>query len=276
MRKSIVLLLIGLATMGLFGFKKQERKSEFMSNKPLLGMILLSDTSSMKIKGVVEELRKKWKLQVDDKDASDEISILVIDGYNITIANLSVPIPGDEIEIAAKYNYFWENGVDEATKHKGHIILSILNAGKNLVKENILFNKVAASILENSNSLGVYVGGRSLLLKKEFYLANTEMMTNEDFPLFNWIYFGMRHKNERNSVYTYGLADFNKKEMEIVNSAHSLKELRELMFNLTHYVILSDVTLKAGETIGVTDDQKMKITESKGEYLDGKTLKIEY
>ena len=276
MRKSIILLLIGLITMGLFGFKKQEKKSEFMSNKPLLGMILLSDTNSMKIKDVVEELRRKWKLNVDDKEAGDETSIIVIDGYNIAIAQISVPIPGDEIEIAAKYNYFWENGVDEATKHKGHIILSILNSGKNPIKENILFNEVAASILGNSNSLGVYIGGRSLLLKKDFYLANTEMMTNEDFPLFNWVYFGMRHENEKNSIYTYGLADFNKKEMEIVNSTHSLKELRELIFNLAHYVILSDVTLKAGETIGVTENQKLKITESKGKYLDGKTLKIDY
>jgi len=101
-------------------------------------------------------------------------------------------------------------------------------------------------------------------------------MTNQDLPLYNWIYFGMRKDNGENSIYTYGLADFGKLEMEIVNSKHPLNELQDLMFNLSHYVILSDVTLNDGETIGMSETQKLKISKSKGKYLDGKTLKIEY
>lgn len=49
-----------------------------------------------------------------------------------------------------------------------------------------------------------------------------------------------------------------------------------MMFNLVHYVLASNVTLKSGETIGLSEEQKLKITESKGHYLEGTTLKIEY
>ncbi|MGV3586638.1 MAG: DUF4261 domain-containing protein [Adhaeribacter sp.] len=101
-------------------------------------------------------------------------------------------------------------------------------------------------------------------------------MAEDDLPLYNWIYFGLRQENEKQSVYTYGLADFNKKEMEIVNSRHSLEELNEMIFNLAHYVIENDVTLKDGETIGISAEQKLRISESKGKFLDGTTLKIEY
>lgn len=64
--------------------------------------------------------------------------------------------------------------------------------------------------------------------------------------------------------------------MEIIDSSNSLEELSEIMFNMAHYVIAADVTLKHGETIGVSAGQKLKITESKGKYVDGNTLKIKY
>ena len=84
---------------------------------------------------------------------------------------------------------FWKNGEKEATDHKGHIILSIINGGKSPVTENVLFTKIATSIMNNSNSLGIYIGGRTLTLKKDFYIENAEMMTEQDLPIYNWVYF---------------------------------------------------------------------------------------
>ena len=83
-------------------------------------------------------------------------------------------------------------------------------------------------------------------------------MTEEDFPLHIWIYFGLRQEKEKQSIYTYGLKEFGKKELEILNSDHSLGELSEMMFNLAHYVIGYNVVLKHGETIGITAEQKLK------------------
>ena len=252
---------------------KKEAKAPIST---ILGMVLLEEPNSMEIENVVKELRNKWGLKVDDTESDKETSVLLINNYKIAIGNMPMAIPGDEIRENAEYNYFWENGVNEAPKHKGHIILSLMNGGKNPVQENILYTKVASSILNNSKSTGIYIGGRSLVLKKDFYNSNVEIMTENDLPLYNWIYFGMRTRQGKNSVYTYGLSDFGKMEMEIIDSKHPLVELNSLMFDLAHYVIANDVTLKSGETIGVSEEQKLKITESNGVYLDERTLKIEY
>lgn len=262
--------------MGIFSNKKKDGRPEQKSSSLILGMILLEEPNSLKIKDVVKELREKWKLKIDDKETGDESSVLDIEGYRIALVNMDLPIPGKEIRTTAEYNYLWKNGVEEAAKHKGHIILSILNAGIDPVKENILFSRVAASILNNSKSIGVYIGGRTLLLEKDFYQYNVDKMSEKDLPLFIWIYFGMRSENGKYSMYTYGLAAFNKQEMEIINSIHPLKELNEIMYNLVHYVIAYNVTLKNGETIGMSAEQKLNITESQGKYLEGNTLKIEY
>lgn len=276
MRKSLTIILIGILSMGLFSFLKKEKKTESNTNSAILGMVLLEDPNSFDLKGTVNELKTKWKLKVNDNDADDKAAVLVIGDYNIAIANIPTAIPEGEVERTADYNYFWENGIVETSKHKGHIVLSIMNAGKNPVQENLLYSKIASAVMNNSKAIGIYIGGRTLVLKKDFYQANVEMMSEEDLPLYNWIYFGLRKENGRHSVYTYGLSDFGKLEMEIIESENSIEELNEMMFNLAHYVIAYNVTLKDGETIGITAEQKLKISESKGKFLEGKTLKIEY
>lgn len=263
--------------MGLFNFFKKEKKVEINPiSTTILGMVLLEDPESFNVEGFVNELQNKWRLKIDSKETGNDASVLKIGNYSIAIAVIPAKIPDGEVEQSAEYNYFWENGVQESATHTGHIILSIMNAGNDAIAENILFSKLASSALNNSKSLGIYIGGRTLVLKKDFYQATVEMMSEQDLPLYNWIYFGLRTENGKNSVYTYGLADFGKKEMEIINSNHSLEELNAMMFNLSHYVLAYNVNLKNGETIGLSAEQKLKIVESDGKFLEGKTLKIEF
>ncbi|MDO1451669.1 DUF4261 domain-containing protein [Rhodocytophaga aerolata] len=232
MKITLTSLTIVLISIGLFSFFQTEKKIEVKDNKLILGMVLLDEPNSVDITKVTAELRNKWHLTVDEQESDTETAVLTIEGYTIAIGTIPKPIPGEEVKRAASYSYFWKKGVEEASQHKAHIILSILNAGKNPIQENLLYSKVAAAVLANSNSSGIYLGGRTLLLKKDFYLDNAETMTEEDLPLYNWVYFGLRQENGKQSVYTYGLSDFNKLEMEIVNSNHSFEELSDMMYNL--------------------------------------------
>ncbi|WP_405199147.1 DUF4261 domain-containing protein [Christiangramia sp. LLG6405-1] len=276
MKKILTIIIIGILTMGLFSFLKKEKKTESNKNLAILGMVLLEDPNSFDLKRTINELKTKWKLKVNENDADAEAAVLVVEDYNVAIATIPAAIPNKEVEKNAEYNYLWENGVTESSEHKAHIVLSLMNAGKNPVQENLLYSKIASAVINNSKAIGIYIGGRSLVLKKDFYQANVEMMSEEDLPLYNWIYFGLRKENGKQSIYTYGLADFGKMEMEIVESENSIEELDEMMFNLAHYVVAHDVMLKDGETIGISAEQKLKISVSKGKFLEGNTLKIKY
>ena len=48
------------------------------------------------------------------------------------------------------------------------------------------------------------------------------------------------------------------------------------MLEIAYYVIGSDVTLREGETLSVSEEQKFPITRSRGGAVEGMTLKIEY
>ena len=277
MQQKLITLLLLFISIGLFSFSKKEKNQENTSNSPILGMVLLQEAHSLDISKVVTELESQWGLTVKvESENTDETAIIEIDEYRIAIGLIAAPIPTDEAITAAQYNFFWDNGAEQVKKHKAHLILSIINAGQNAVKENILFSKVASTVLSNSKSIGIYIGARSLAIEKDFYITSVKNMSTEDLPLYIWLYFGLRRENEKQSVYTYGLKDFGKKEMEILNSSKDHGELSDLMYNLTHYVIGHNVDLKDGETIGFSAEQKLKISESQGVFLDGTTLKIEY
>ncbi|MNY58126.1 hypothetical protein D3C86_1944270 [compost metagenome] len=54
-----------------------------------------------------------------------------------------------------------------------------------------------------------------------------------------------------------------------------MEELYGFILNITSYIINSNITFKDGETLGYTEDQKIKITSSKGQFVEGQTLKLE-
>lgn len=63
--------------------------------------------------------------------------------------------------------------------------------------------------------------------------------------------------------------------MEVINSKLNIEELYNFVSNIATYVINSNVTFKDGETLGYTEDQKINITSSKGQFVEGQTLKLE-
>lgn len=116
--------------MGLFNFLKKEKKVSEKENTSILGFVLLEELDQFDLPGMVEELKNKWDLDVNDEYLGHKAAVLKINHYNVAIANIPSSISGNEVEKTAEYNYFWKNGVQESAKHKGHIVLSIMNAGK--------------------------------------------------------------------------------------------------------------------------------------------------
>jgi hypothetical protein len=131
-------------------------------------------------------------------------------------------------------------------------------------------------LLRTTKSIGVYKGNQSLLIPKEDYLNEAELMDDDYFPLNLWVYFGLRVTDKGNSGYTYGLKEFNKEEFEVLNSSKDLEAIRGFLFNTAHYVLEYDVTFQEGQTIGSSEEEKISISYSKGQLVEGDTFKFAY
>lgn len=255
-------------------FKKKQQAEQTAENAILLAMPLFTNGDRYHLTDVLEHLKSHWGLAISNTEGNDDTAIITVDGESAAIAFMPVPIPSGDIDGTLPYAYNWPTAKEDLTHFTGHAIVSMLTGTKTTLERYILFSKVLHSILATSQSVGIYQGGQTLLIPREQYLESAEGLHEDLLPVDLWIYLGLRRSESGNSVYTYGLSGFGKNEMEVINSALGLDELYDFMANICAYVVGSNVTLRNGETIGFSAEQKIKITHSKGQFVEGESLKL--
>lgn len=269
--------------MGLFDiFKKKDKNKNTVqeltpANSVILAMPLFKNSEGYDIEKVIEHLRTFWNLNIGDtENTNNETAVFDIDGQMVAIATMPAPVPTEELEEVASYNYLWPNAAEELKDHTAHAIVTVLSGEQSPVERYSLLSKILCSILMTSNCVGIYQGSQTLLVSRDYYLNCIEDLQTGEVPVPIWIYIGIRpNENKTVSLYTYGLTDFGKPEIEIINSKMETTDLYDFMLNITSYIIGSNVTLRDGETIGYNADHKVPINLSKGVHLDGQTLKME-
>jgi hypothetical protein len=262
--------------MKLFNiFKENLQPKKNPEGKILLAMPLFINGDRYDLNLIIESLKNYWGLNVSTMDENNDTAVLVIDGEMVAVAFMPLPVPADDIAETAQYAYNWPTAAEDLKDHNGHSIVSVMTGKKSAMERSKLLSKVLYSMLNTSNAVGVYQGSQSLLIPKGQYLRSAEVLKSNQSPVDLWVYIGLIKTESGNSAYTFGLTDFGKQEIEVINSKLNLEELYDFIVNICAYVIDFDVTLNSGETLGYTAEQKIKITSSKGHFIDGQSLKLQ-
>ncbi len=266
--------------MGLFNKHKKEkngnigRREEKKGNGSFLGFALLSDNSWDKAQ-LIRDLKDDWGLDATEDSDSDKNSLVFPVGIMMaSIALMPAPIPEGEAEQNAANNYMWPEAVNITKSHKAHFMVAVLGPEPDVIKKGELFAKLLACCCKQKNILGIYTSGT--VYEPDFYKAAAEMMKEGCLPILNWIWFGLYRSEVGVCCYTYGMGQFDKDEMEVLDVNAQPSEVRNFLLDLVSYVLDNNVTLNDGETIGFSAEDKHLITRSTGISLPGITLKISY
>lgn len=236
---------------------------------------VLMDTHHFHVEDIVKQIKNDWDVHVDistDQEQSDDAIVMDIDDMLVAISFIDAPVPDEEAEYFAQSNYFWKEGVAVTKQHVSQILLAVLGHGMPSRKAGELFVKIASSALKNEHALGIYTSGT--VFEPVFYIDCAQAIKEGDFPLNNLVYFGLYRNENGWNAYTYGMQAFHKEEMEILHTDLEPMDLRNMLFDIAYYVLTNNVVLKDGETIGFSQEQRLPITFSKGEAVEGNSLKI--
>ena len=264
--------------MGIFDkFKKKKMWEQTKTQKEakgiFVGFALLQDNHWDK-EQLIRDLKADWGLDVvEDGDRDENSLVFSVDRTMASVALMAAPIPDGEAELNAANNYMWPEAVETAKAHQAHLMVAVLGLDEDIFKTSCLTVKLLSSCCRQKNILGVYSCGT--VFEPQFYIAASEMMKKDSLPLLNWIWFGLYRREGGVCCYTYGMEEFGKEEMEVLDVNAQPSDVRDFLLGLVSYVLESDVVLKDGETIGFTAEDKHTITRSKGVSLPGMTLKIE-
>jgi hypothetical protein len=256
-------------------FWKRKKIDKPEGRKIVLGMIMLQDENSFDLDILIKDYQSNYSSKTEEPSGDNSAAAFKIDDEMVAIAHMPFPIPSNDIEEAAQYAYNWQTVSEDTARHKSHLIISVIHGGQDQIKRFKIFTQLVSSLLRVTNSIGVYEGSQSLLVQKEDFLDQAKLMSDKYLPLNLWVYFGLRANKNGNSGYTYGLKEFNKPEMEVLNSSKSLEDIRDFLFNITHYVLNYDVTIQDGETCEVSEE-RIPIRFAKGQLVEGDTLQLVY
>ncbi|MBO7515970.1 MAG: DUF4261 domain-containing protein [Lachnospiraceae bacterium] len=225
-----------------------------------------------------KEFASEWGLKLSAPKTDDEKNPTLVysvengdAGIFLAVGLIDRPIPDGEAEFHAQFNYMWKDAVAITKTHQAHMIVTVMGA-PNPMEAGVLFAKALTTFCRSGNTLGVYYN--DVVAEPRFLVDASALIKQNQFPMLSLIWFGLGRSEHGVSAYTCGLTKFGRDDMEIVDSSASPAELRSMLLDFTAYVIGADVILHDGETIGFTNEQRLKIVRSKGVNVSGDSLKI--
>lgn len=261
--------------MGIFKKKEKPVAEEPKKSHTLLAMPMFNNNETFELDKVIAYLKSDWDIDVRDVDGREGTVAFSMEGELVVLSTMPVQIPWGDIQGTAQYAYNWQTAEEDLKNHNSHVIVTLMSNNNAAVSRFGTLTKVLTAILATTDCIGVYQGSQSLLIPKDQYLDSAEALKSGQVPLHLWVYIGLRRGEKTNSAYSYGLTAFDKLEMEFINAPLDLKDLHAFLSHIGAYVVKSDVTFKSGETLGYTEDQKIRITQSKGKFVEGESFKLE-
>ena len=243
-----------------------------------VGFVLLENTFWDKEK-FFADMKSEWGIEIEDDHPEDNSVVYVeAEGFRIIIGLMSTPIPNGEAEHFAKANYMWKDAEKFVARHGAHLLVTVLGDG-DMLDRGRLYVKVTAALLGQETAIALYSEGA--VYQPEMFRECADIMKNgslqNSFPILNLVWFGIYGDGKVSGIYTYGMRRFGKEEIEVYVPADAadLNAIRNFLVSVTAYVICEDVTLRDGETIGFSEEQKLPIKVSPGLAVDGNTIKID-
>ena len=245
--------------------------SENKTNNNILGFVLLKD-ANLDWPRFRKAMTDEWHLNISDDEVKDGTVVYRINDMLVACSLMPSPVPDGEAEANAKNSVMWKNAAEEVAKHKAHCMIAIISKNGTPVEQAELFAKVVSSMLSLKNTIGIYK--YPTVYESSFYRSIAEVMKHGEFPTPVAVHVGMYLSEGKMNAYTTGMQFFGKDEFEVIGSLAQPSELFSFMLSIAEYVILEDATLKPGETIGFTEEQKLPVTKSAGVAMPVETIKI--
>ncbi|USB33954.1 DUF4261 domain-containing protein [Paenibacillus sp. YPG26] len=262
--------------MGLFD-KLRGRQGESSApsaeekSGPIVGFVLL-DRQQYDFDAFSRNLQEQWGIQTGEQTERESL-VFEVDGMKVACGYMPAVIPNREVEENCKYNFLWREAEQVVSTHQAHIIVSVLGA-EDAVEGHKLFTKVASSLLQTEPAIAIYT--TPLVMEAGQYVDLAQSLKEDTLPVVLWVFIGMYQNDHGVGSYTVGLRSFGKDEVEIVNSSQGAGDVFEFVSVIVSFIIENDVTLRDGETIGFSAEQKLSLTRSPGVAAEGDSIKIAF
>jgi hypothetical protein len=238
-------------------------------SKVVSGTVLLTETKQPDYSALLKALKSDWSIQVDSSNINDKTLIFKTRQTTVMVAYLDYQASKDVVQTASAISWLWKTALQETAAHQAQMVVSVIGSEGRTLELYQLFTKVAAAALQTSNSIGVLMPDQLLVLSKGYYLTAAQNMSDENPPLYCWIFFGLVDENGKTGSFTYGLKEFGLLEMEVANSSRPLFDVQNLLYDAAKHVLRYNLKIRNGQKLPLAEGFSLETKIANAVYLEG-------
>ena len=178
----------------------------------------------------------------------------------VGIASIPRPIPWEELEGPIAAAWYWPQAEDTLVDQQAHLLVTLLDEQKEPIPKSMLLTKIVAALVNEVDALGIFWGPGRLVHEPSAFVEQCSQMTHEHLPLYLWIDFRIQREADGSLIlFTTGLERLGQPEIEVRNYQGEPQRLLEAVYNVAHYALDRIKPLQDGDTIGVSDFERLVV-----------------
>ena len=256
MKRLLLLLCILMAIISCEGAQSVESQ---------LAMIMLNNPMTITENSLVEKLKMNWKgeFTVSSYSEKENTIVFVSDDIHFGITEMPIAIPNEDLDFPIKTAWHWESAKDDIEAHTSHLI--VFASGENDKRElSKKLTMLTSSLLELTDSLGVYWGSSSQVIQNELFIDYSIFLKDDNYPIPIWVKFtGYQNEDGTYYLYTIGLKEYGHREFEIGKYKSDMSEGIFFLMDFAEYVLINGPVIKNGDTVGRSEAEKIKAVYKK-------------
>lgn len=176
-------------------------------------------------------------------------------GTVLGLIHVPKPIPGDDLDYFRSPSLQFPPGAEGIDPHDGHVLLTALGSSDALDRRFDL-TLVTVAVADAIGAMAIYWPDVPQLTTVEF----AKMALNgEEVPAPLWTAVDLARDGDRMAALTRGLTTFGHPDLWLTSAEMEPFDLHMYAFSIISYVI-SGAKLEPGQTIGVSEDERLPIT----------------
>lgn len=243
-----------------------------MPVKSQVAMVLLREPQTQvadQLRSALEAEGAQWQ-PAQLKQQDNTVSFLLGDD-KVLVSWIADAVPWVDLQGPCQAAWYWPEAGRELLPHLGHVLVVVVPGTPDRKAAAVKLTKVAAALVSLSPALGIFWGSSGTVHAPKPFCETAAAIAPDRLPVEIWIGFGLiAEEGQTHSVYTSGLENFGMQELEIHHSQRDPQFLYERLFDVVHYLLRRDVVLHDGETIGITDTERINIQQTQS-VCDGLT-----
>lgn len=269
----------------MFGFfKKQAGKSEATrtAGRPIISAVLLEGESfpTDTFLAHVAKARFAGKSAAKIERGDGQVFSFQLGDELVVLGLMPAPYPAKDLEGPLATSWMWpkQPPIQSVKRHRSHLLVTMTGGAANAVQRRLVLTAVTALAARQPGVVAVYWPEATLVhFPKVFVEMANGMNSPESPPLYLWVDLrAIRNPDGTIGLFTTGLAPLGHMEIEIPRIDMPAGELREWLLNIMYYLLENGPVLKHGQTIGMSAEQKIRISHSPSRFGHaGKVIRLE-